>query len=190
MNDASPSPAQPVPLSFSHVGIYARDLEKLVAFYTRVLGFTMTDRGTIAAGEIVFLSWDARDHHQLVLIGGRKAPLDVTPINQLSFRVPGLEDLQSVWRTVSAEPEVSSMRPIDHGNAWSVYFCDPELNRIEIFCDTPWYVAQPCGEPLDLSLPAAEIRRRTEAFCRNAPTFQPVEEWRAGVAQRIARHVR
>ena len=38
---------------------------------------------------------------------------------------------------------------MNHGNAWSVYFRDPEGNRIEIFCDTEWYIEQPCVEDLD-----------------------------------------
>ena len=58
------------------------------------------------------------------------------------------------------------MRPMDHGNAWSLYFRDPEGNRLEVFCDTQWYIEQPCLEDLDLSLPADQIRAKSDAFCR------------------------
>ena len=37
-------PARPQ-LSFSHLGIYVRDLAGMEAFYTGLLGFTVTDRG-------------------------------------------------------------------------------------------------------------------------------------------------
>ena len=64
------------------------------------------------------------------------------------------------------------MRPMDHGNAWSLYFRDPEGNRLEVFCDTQWYIEQPCIEDLDLSQPAEQIRAKSDAFCRNAPGLQ------------------
>lgn len=34
-------------VSFSHLGIYVRDLERMVDFYSRFLGFVITDRGTL-----------------------------------------------------------------------------------------------------------------------------------------------
>ena len=32
-------------IAFSHVGIHVTDLRRMVEFYTRFLGFTVTDRG-------------------------------------------------------------------------------------------------------------------------------------------------
>lgn len=176
--DTDLSPGGRVRLRFSHAGFYVRDLPRMVDFYTRVLGFIVTDRGIHNGSEIVFTSWDAEEHHQIILVAGRHGPLEFNHINQLSFRVDTLEQLQSVWRAVTAEPEVADLRPTSHGNAWSIYFRDPEGNRIEIFCDTEWHVTQPCGQPLDLSLPAGEIRDRTEAFCRGAPGFKPMAAYR------------
>jgi catechol 2,3-dioxygenase len=180
-------PSTKVRLRFSHAGFFVQDLEKMVDFYTGVLGFTVTDRGIHNGAEIVFTSWDPDEHHQIVLVAGRHGPLEFNHINQLSFRVDTLEQLQSVWRAVSAEPQVRDLRPVSHGNAWSLYFRDPEDNRIEIFCDTDWYVTQPCAQPLDPSLPADEIRRRTEAFCRGAPGFQPLAEYRQEMAGLLSR---
>ena len=105
----------------------------------------------------------------------------------MSFRVGSVEDLQAVWRKVKDEPGVTDMRGMDHGNAWSFYFRDPEGNRIEIFCDTQWYIEQPCLEDLDLSLPADEIRAKSDAFCRTAKGFRPIAEFQAEVAKKIAR---
>ena len=74
---------------------------------------------------------------------------------------------------------------MDHGNAWSLYFRDPEGNRLKVFCDTQWYIEQPCIEALDLSLPADQIRAKSDAFCRNAPGFKPIEEYQAEIAAKI-----
>jgi hypothetical protein len=40
-------------------------------------------------------------------------------------------------------------------------------------------------EALDLSLPADQIRAKSDAFCRNAPGFKPIEEYQAEIAAKI-----
>lgn len=67
----------------------------------------------------------------------------------------------------------------------SIYFSDPEGNTVEVYIDTPYYVAQPHGDALDLSKSDEELMRETEAICRADPTFMPLEEWRAKF-QRVA----
>ena len=59
---------------FTHVGFMVTDLEGMIAFYTRVLGLVLTDRGPYyRGGEIVFLSRDHSEHHQVVFASGRPA---------------------------------------------------------------------------------------------------------------------
>jgi catechol-2,3-dioxygenase len=174
-----------VPLSMSHIGLYVYDLPRMEEFYTRALGFTVTDRGKVRGADIVFTSWDPKDHHQVALVSGRPKDLSYNHINQISFRVASVEDLQTVWKRVKSETDVTDMRAMDHGNAWSLYFRDPEGNRLEVFCDTQWYIEQPCIEELDLSLPADQIRAKSDAFCRNAPGFKPIEEYQAEIAAKI-----
>ncbi len=174
-----------VPLSMSHIGLYVYDLPKMEDFYTRVLGFTVTDRGKVRGADIVFTSWDPKDHHQVALVNGRPKHLAFNHVNQISFRVATVEDLQAIWKRVKSEAEVTDLRPMDHGNAWSLYFRDPEGNRLEVFCDTQWYIDQPCIEDLDLSLPADQIRAKSDAFCRSAPGFKPIEEYQAQIAEKM-----
>lgn len=65
----------PAAVSFSHLGIHVTNLDKMVNFYTRVLGLVLSDRGTLPAGpELAFLSRSPDDHHQVVLATGRPAP--------------------------------------------------------------------------------------------------------------------
>ncbi len=170
-------------LSFSHMGIYVTDPARMEDFYTRVLGFRVTDRGRLGAVSLVFLSREAREHHQIVLASGRPAGGGFNPINQISFRVADLGALREMHRRVAKEG-VRELYPVSHGNALSVYFLDPEGNRIELFIDTPWYVEQPLRVPVDLSLPDAELWAWVERDARGRPGFRTVDEWRAGFNRR------
>ena len=172
-------------LTFSHVGIWVTDLEAMRRFYTDVLGFVQTDRGPIGDTELVFLSQATSDHHQLVLARGRPHDAGFTTVNQISYKLDSLETLQAVYADIVGKP-VKDLVQISHGNAWSIYFRDPEGNRIELFVDTPWYTPQPVREPLDLSKPAAEIRRETEAYCRSRPRFASRADWQRGLGEQIA----
>lgn len=165
------------------MGIYVADLARMEDFYTRVLGFAVTDRGELGDLTIVFLSLDPREHHQIILATGRKEG-GFNPINQVSFRLAELAGLKSMARRLQDEG-AKDISPISHGNALSVYFRDPEGNRLEIFIDTPWYVRQPLRIPMDLSLPDAALWAWAEAEARRQPGFQSVEEWRAQIARRI-----
>jgi catechol-2,3-dioxygenase len=171
-------------IRFSHVGIFVTDLGAMEDFYRRVLGFTVSDRGPLRGRELVFLTRDPDDHHQVVLVTGRPADLAFNVVNQISFKLPSLEDLQKAHAALVAEG-VAELRPVTHGNAWSVYFADPEGNRIELFVDTPWHTPQPYAEPIDLTAPAEQIRRATEADCRRRPGFQSRAEWRREIAGRL-----
>jgi catechol 2,3-dioxygenase-like lactoylglutathione lyase family enzyme len=171
-------------LTFGHFGIYVTDLDKMVEFYTRVLGFTVTDRGPIRDTELAFMSRDPTEHHQLVLALGRPRDLAFNIVNQMSFRLPSLDALRDAHTTVAAEG-ITDTRVVSHGNAWSVYFHDPEGNRIEFYVHTPFYTPQPYAEPLDLGASNEEILRRTEAECRARPRFQTREAWSASVAARM-----
>ena len=71
----------------------------------------------------------------------------------------------------------SKLFTLNHGNALSVYFNDPEGNTVEVYVDTPFYVAQPHGDPLDLSKSDSEILAETEANCRADPSFTSAKSW-------------
>ena len=174
-------------LTLSHVGVFVTDMPKMVDFYTGFLGFAVSDRGTLAdgRGEIVFLTRDSREHHQFVLATGRPADLNFNIVNQLSFRVDSLDTLRELQRGLKNE-QATELGPITHGNALSVYFHDPEKNRVELLIDTPWYVPQPCRIPVDLSLPDDELWASIEKKVREMPGFKPVAVWRAEVDKKIA----
>lgn len=164
-------------LSFSHLGFFVRDLDRMLAFYRDVLGFFLTDEGDLNGRQIRFLSRNPKEHHQVVLMTGRGADQPTT-INQISFRVGGLGELKALYsRLVAAGAE--GLDPATHGNAWSLYFPDPEGNRIEVFADSEWYVSQPCKVPVDFTRSEAELRADQLELCRGLPGFKPIAEWHA-----------
>ena len=164
--------------------MFVADLARMEDFYTRVLGFAVTDRGQLGSTTLVFLSRDPREHHQIVLAAGRPETAAFNPINQISFRMAEFAGLREMHRRLQAE-KVAELSPVSHGNALSVYFRDPEGNRIELFVDTPWYVAQPLRIPMDMSLPDAELWDWAEGEARKLPGFKPVEEWRSDIKGRM-----
>jgi len=176
----------PFSLEFSHVGIFVTDLPRMVDFYTRVLGFVVSDRGPRPDGsEIAFMTRDPQEHHQLVLASGRPAGLEFNTINQISFRVDSLGTLRMMYQRLKSEPIVD-LGPVTHGNAVSVYFHDLEKNRVELYLHTPWYVPQPHRIPVDLSLPEAEVWALIERHVRSLPGFKPQSEWSAELSRKIA----
>jgi catechol-2,3-dioxygenase len=174
--------------SFSHMGIFVTDPSRMEDFYTRVLGFAVTDRGTLETTRgpvaLVFLSRDETEHHQIVLAAGRPAEAGFNPINQISFRMADFAGLREMHRRLEEE-EVRELSPASHGNALSLYFKDPEGNRVELFVDTPWYVEQPVRVPIDMKLSDAEIWAWAERDARSRPGFMPVEEWRAEMRKKL-----
>ena len=175
-------------LSFSHMGMFVTDIARMEDFYARVLGFTVTDRGVLETAQgpmnFAFLSRDPREHHQIVLASGRPSGAAFNTINQISFRMADFGGLREMHGRLQTEA-VTEIRPVSHGNALSVYFKDPEGNRVELFIDTPWYCRQPLRIPMDMSLSDDELWAWAEREVRKQPGYQPVEEWRSALARKM-----
>ncbi len=162
--------------TMSHIGLHVTDIEAVAAFYTDVLGFQVTDRGPFRDSELLFLSRNPSDHHQIVLVPGRPAG-SFNVINQISLKLASVTELRRYYEHLVAH-DVEDIDPVDHGNAWSVYFRDPEGNRLEVFIDTPYYVVQPQREVLDFALDDAGIDRVTRERFGGDPSFREVDAWR------------
>ena len=181
-------------IQFSHMGICCADLPTMVDFYTRVLGFTMTDRGNAIGLDLVFLSREPSEHHQIVLTSGRppglraehgQPPLFGPCINQISFRLKSLSGLRAMHERLKAESVQESL-PLNHGNALAFYAPDPEGNLLEFFVDSPWHCDQPMAEPYDLSASDDEILKQTEALVRRSPGFTDAKTRRRTMEERMS----
>ncbi len=107
---------------------------------------------------------------------------DYSAAQQLSFLLEGLDELRQMRDSLVVNgTEVD--RYACHGNAWSIYFHDPEGNYLELYAHTPWYIPQPYGLPFDLDQTNEEIMRSTEQLCRENPGFMMETERKAKARQ-------
>ncbi len=161
-------------LSWSHAVLYVQDLDKMLDFYTKVLGFEVTDRGPVGpdAPEIVFLSQDVDEHHQIAMLPVRQDDKPSNSVNHFAFRVDKFTDVTDL-NAALAGMEGINVGPLSHGNTLSIYFNDPEGNGIEVFWDTPWHVAQRQGKPWDASLNETQALAWVEEAFKDEPTFEP-----------------
>jgi len=132
-----------------HVGIFANDFMKQRDFYSRVIGLQIADEN-LERG-MCFMSTDpVAEHHEFVIMKGRDADANAKVIQQISFKVPTIQDLREYKARLEAE-QITIERIVSHGNAFGMYFFDPEGNRIELYYRTGMPVPQPHGDLIDLS---------------------------------------
>jgi catechol 2,3-dioxygenase-like lactoylglutathione lyase family enzyme len=179
----------PMSYTVSHFEIRARDQKVMEQFYTEVMGFIVSDRGVLTAGpaagrELIFLSHSPEEHHQIVLI-----PSDVTDqgggIGHVAFRVDSLDEVRRVYDKLRVLP-YAKPEPVSHGNTWSVYFRDPENNRIEVFTQTPWHTTQPCRFDVDYDKPDPALNEATHADASAFAGFTWTEDWQEEFNRRFA----
>lgn len=181
MSKAARRPA----LGLAHATLAARDLDKIIDFYCEVLGFHVTNRGPVPDGELVFLSQDPNEHHQLAVVGGQAVgEHGFMMVDHLAFRTGSLEDLRQI-RTALLDAKIDPILPICHGNAWSLYFDDCEGNGIECFVDTPFHVAQPFAVGFDLDLDDETLTAWTREQVESEPEFRPMGDWKAEFSKKL-----
>ena len=164
-------------LKLSHTFVAVTDLDKVVPFYTDILGFHVTDRGPLDGEvEAVFMSQDADNHHQVALANTLKDTPSARTLGHMAFRMESLDDLRALKKLLQ-EKDVEIRREISHGNAWSLYFADPEGNGVECFVDTPFHVSQPQGKPTDIDLDDEALLAKTKADFADEPEFGAYTDW-------------
>ena len=137
------------PLMFSHVGLYVKDIDLMQSFYSSVLGMVVTDKGALRGRELVFMTRNINEHHQLVLASGRNTAHDARHINQISFQTPTLNNLRCYKASLAEREDISEVLQVNHRMTWSMYFLDPGGNRIELYTNSPWHVQQPTSDKLN-----------------------------------------
>lgn len=141
-----------------HFGVFCRDLERCTRFYRDVLGLTVTDED-MDLGMRFFSARPGFEHHEFQLVEGRTvgpAAEGNQLIQQVSFRVNTLPELIEMHQRFVAH-DVQFDMVVSHGNAFGVYFFDPEGNRAEVYWQTGLPARQPFLYPIDLTAPIADL---------------------------------
>src|SRR6267154_780756 len=121
-----------------HVGLYCRDLAKMVDFYTRVLGFKVSD---VNEKGMTFLRFGS-DHHSFVL--AQMSPDEVkkgagaTLLQQIAMEVASLDALKRIRKTL-LDQGVNVRGKIKHegpGNDYTFDFDDPAGRKRRPVVDT------------------------------------------------------
>ena len=152
----------PAVTSLGHLGIYCQDLDKMRDFYSRFMGMAITDEDLDRG--ICFLSADPKnEHHELALAKLRDNGQPTQWLQQVSFIVDSMEDLRDFYHRLQKEG-LRIDRTVTHGISCSIYFFDPEDNRVELYYKTGYNIRQPLGEHIDLNKPAEELLAFSKSF--------------------------
>jgi catechol 2,3-dioxygenase len=117
-----------------HIVLKVRDARRSRDFYTRTLGLKVAhedlERGA------VFLSF-GEQHHELALfqMATGTTPSGEQPgLHHSAWQVGSFEELQAAYRELRALG-IAVESTIEHNVTRSVYFPDPDGNRVELYCD-------------------------------------------------------
>lgn len=133
----SDQPSLPAGVRIGHVHLKVADLERALAFYCGVLGFTLTQRyGSQAA----FVSAGGYHHHiglnTWESAGGTPPPPGSTGLFHVAILYPTRADLAEALRRL-VEADVALQGAADHGVSEALYLHDPDQNGVELYWDRP-----------------------------------------------------
>ena len=117
-----------------HIVLKVRDARKSRDFYMRALGLKLAHED-LARGA-VFLSFGTQ-HHDLALfqLATGEAPGESQPgLHHSAWQLGSFKELQVAHRELRALG-VAVESTIEHNVTRSVYFPDPDGNRVELYCD-------------------------------------------------------
>ena len=156
----------PSDAGIGHVHLKVADIDRALAFYRDLLGFTLVQR--LPDNSAAFLA--AGDYHHHVALntwqsrGGTPPASRHTGLYHLAVRYPTRRDLAIAVRRVVASG-VRLQGVADHGVSESIYLADPDGNGVELTRDRPrdeWpknadgTLALAMADPLDLDALLAE----------------------------------
>lgn len=121
-----------------HLVLRAKDMPRSRRFFEEVLGLPVVaqnERG------MLFFSTNVKDnHHMLALMPAKEGVAMPTAeqvgMQHVSFELDSFAELQDAWRALKKH-EVRIDHTVYHGITKSIYFFDPDGNRLELYCNVP-----------------------------------------------------
>ena len=121
-----------------HVLLRVADIERSKAFYSKLLGFEIVEEDPEHGG--VFMSLGEHGHTlDLFQVEDPETADPVTAnrvgVHHIAFMVDSEKALKDAYYTLE-DQGVKVVRAVDHVSQKSIYFHDPDGNRIEFFCNS------------------------------------------------------
>jgi catechol 2,3-dioxygenase len=114
-----------------HVVLGVRDPARSVKFYTEVLGMELVN--VLDEMQMAFLSFGERDHDIAVIKVPDEQPVGSSGLAHTALEIEGGEEqLRELYERLKRS-DIRAEFTADHVLTKSVYFFDPDGNRIEIF---------------------------------------------------------
>jgi catechol 2,3-dioxygenase len=147
-----------------HVVLKVRDAQKSKEFYMRALGLKVANDAPHMGA--VFLSFGTQ-HHDLALfqLATGEAPGAAQPgLHHTAWQVGSFEELQAAYRELGTLG-IPVESAIEHNVTRSIYFHDPDGNRVELYCDSfddgGFKAMQTLGPKRDvMDIETGEVKRR------------------------------
>jgi catechol-2,3-dioxygenase len=117
------------PARFAHVVLRTRHLKESVAWYGRLVGMEPVFQNDF----VCFMTFD-EEHHRLALIvtpEEKPAPAMAAGLDHIAFTLNDLGELLGTYARLKDEG-VLPVWTINHGPTTSLYYRDPDGNRVEL----------------------------------------------------------
>ena len=122
-----------------HVLLRVGDIERSKAFYTKTLGFEVVEEDPEHGG--VFMSLG--EHGHTLDLFQAESPAMSQPaspnrvgVHHIAFMVESEEALKDAYFALE-DQNIEVVRAVDHVSQKSIYFHDPDGNRLEIYYELP-----------------------------------------------------
>ena len=164
------------PSKFAHVVYMTRRYDEMIAWYQRVFEADVVHQDPALA----FLTYDDEHHRfafanlDLLKPGGDGGRGDVG-VNHVAYTFASAGDLMDVYKRLKADG-IKPYWPIHHGTTLSLYYADPDGNRMELqvdhgtVADAVAYMKSEAfgGNPIGIEYDPDELLARYEAGASEA----------------------
>ena len=120
------------PSRFAHFVLRVTDLQASIAFYEKLLGMRVVHQSSF----IAFMTYD-EEHHRIALVVtpvADQAPPGAAGLDHVAYTYPSLETLLGSYLRLKPLG-IAPVWSINHGPTTSLYYADPDDNRIELQVD-------------------------------------------------------